>query len=81
MTKTVSARISNEEHEQLRNRCNDLGCSVNDYIVGCLQHGLNGTSNMDLGSSGTENKNAGSLAKPEVRNAKDDKIPVVTLRL
>lgn len=50
MTKTVSARISNELHEQLRDRCNELGRSINDYLAGCLELGLNGTTEVELSS-------------------------------
>lgn len=32
MSKTVSARISNETHKKLLEKCNKLGCSVNEYL-------------------------------------------------
>lgn len=50
MTNTVSARISNELHEKLRDRCNDQGHSINDYLVGCIELALYGCTDIDLGS-------------------------------
>jgi hypothetical protein len=41
-------------HENLRNKCNDLGCSINDYIVGCIELMLDGSTGFDFGEE--ENK-------------------------
>ena len=49
MTKTVSARITNQTHEKLIERCNLLGCSINEYLNGTIELGLNGTTEQDLG--------------------------------
>ncbi len=49
MSRTVSARIPKEMHEDLRDKCNDLGCSINDYIVGCIELMLNGNTEFDFG--------------------------------
>ena len=37
MTKTVSARISNKNHEELRERCNQLGCNINEFVGECVK--------------------------------------------
>lgn len=49
MTKTVSARITNQTHEKLIERCNQIGCSVNEYLNGAIEFGLTGTTQQDLG--------------------------------
>lgn len=49
MTKTVSARITNQIHEKLIERCNLLGCSVNEYLNGAIELGLTGSTQQDLG--------------------------------
>ena len=36
-------------HENLRERCNDLGCSINDYVVGCIELMLDGSTEFDFG--------------------------------
>jgi hypothetical protein len=48
MTKTVSARITNQTHEKLIERCNQIGCSVNEYLTGTIELGLNGNTQQDL---------------------------------
>ena len=48
MSKIVSARIENELHERLRDKCNNLGCTINDYILGMIELLLNGSTNFEL---------------------------------
>ncbi len=43
MSETVSARLQQELREQLVNKCNDLGCSINDYIKDAVESKLNGS--------------------------------------
>jgi predicted DNA-binding protein len=43
MSETVSARLQKELRENLVNKCNDLGCSVNDYIKDAVESKLNGS--------------------------------------
>jgi hypothetical protein len=50
MTKTVFARISDKMHEQLRNRCNMIGCTINDYLVGSLELVMNDSTEYELGN-------------------------------
>jgi len=40
MAQTVSARISKEMHDDLRERCNDLGCTINDFIENSVEASL-----------------------------------------
>lgn len=32
MSKTVSSRLPNKRHDELRQRCNELGCTMNEFI-------------------------------------------------
>lgn len=43
MSETVSARLQKELHEHLVNKCNDLGCSINDYIKDAVESKLHGS--------------------------------------
>ena len=49
MSRTVSARIPTELHEELRERCNLIGESINDFIVGCIEIGLHNSTDFDFG--------------------------------
>lgn len=48
MSKIVSARIENELHQRLRDKCNNLGCTINDYLTGMVELLLNGSTNFEL---------------------------------
>ena len=37
MTKTVSARIDNRVHNDLVERCNQLGCNINEFVSECVK--------------------------------------------
>lgn len=49
MSRTVSARIPKELHEELRERCNKVGCSINDFLEASIEFALNGHSEFDFG--------------------------------
>ena len=49
MSRTVSARISKELHEELRERCNKIGCSINDFLEASIGFFLYGHSDFDFG--------------------------------
>jgi len=65
LSKTVSARIPNRNHENLRERCNQLGCSINEYIEHALEFALDGNTEFDFGVHETEIK-SGSKSEPRV---------------
>jgi len=50
MSKTVSAKIPNQMHEELRERCNLLGCTINEFIENSIDFGLNESSDFDFGN-------------------------------
>ena len=49
MSRTVSARIPTELHEELRERCNLLGESISDFIKASIEFALYGTVEFDFG--------------------------------
>ena len=54
MSKTVSARISTKMHEDLRNRCNDIGESINDFVAAAIEFALYETVDFDFGEEKPE---------------------------
>ena len=48
MSKTVSARIPNNRHESLRKRCNQLGCTINEYVEHAIEFALDGSTDFDF---------------------------------
>jgi predicted DNA-binding protein len=49
LSRTVSARIPTELHEELRERCNLLGESINDFVKAAIEFALHSYSNFDFG--------------------------------
>jgi len=75
LSRTVSARISKEMHEVLRDKCNELGCSINDYIVGCIELMLDGNTDFDFGDDkNIEESSAASDEKKEIPELKPTKV-------
>jgi len=40
LSRTVSARISNELHDKLRDSCNEQGCSINERVEKLIKNNL-----------------------------------------
>lgn len=74
MSRTVSACIPTELHEELRERCNQIGESMNDFIKASIEFSLYGYMDFDFGND--EEKPA---PRPE-KSDKDESIPVVKIR-
>jgi hypothetical protein len=49
MTKTVSARIPEKLHEKIVNRCNELGCSVNEFLNASIELAIIGRADFVFG--------------------------------
>lgn len=49
MSRTVSARIPTKLHEELRERCNLVGESINDFVKAAIEFALNETVDFDFG--------------------------------
>ena len=53
-TRTVSARIPNERHDELRERCNRLGCTITEYIENAIDFAMDGSCEFDFGEPENE---------------------------
>ena len=49
MSRTVSARIPTDLHEELRERCNLVGESINDFVKAAIEFALYETTDFDFG--------------------------------
>ena len=49
MTKTVSSRINNKNHQELLQRCNKVGCTINEWINEAIQCMLTNSSEFNFG--------------------------------
>jgi len=49
MSRTVSARIPTELHEELRERCNLIGESINDFVEAAIEMTLHNCCGFDFG--------------------------------
>jgi len=49
LSKTVSARIPNKNHEEILERCNRAGSTINEWLNSCIEYMLTGTSDFDFG--------------------------------
>ena len=49
MSRTVSARIPTDLHDELRERCNLVGESINDYIKAAIEFALHESCEFDFG--------------------------------
>ena len=49
MSRTVSARIPTELHEELRERCNLIGESINDFVKASIEMCLYNSCEFDFG--------------------------------
>ena len=68
MSKTVSARIPNKVHEELRERCNRLGCTINEFIEHAIEFAMNGTAEFEFDvEAEIEPKTDESKPVPEVK--------------
>ncbi|WP_179369333.1 hypothetical protein [Candidatus Nitrosotenuis sp. DW1] len=49
MSRTVSARIPKQTHEELLQRCNKAGCTVNEWLNASIDYLITGSSEFDFG--------------------------------
>lgn len=54
MTKTVSARIPNIKHEELVERCNKVGCTINEWLNAAIDYMFTSSSDFDFGDEEEE---------------------------
>ena len=46
MSKTVSARLQDDEHELLREKCNQKDCTLNDFVKNAIDEKLTGSNSL-----------------------------------
>lgn len=51
MSRTVSVRIPKQLHNDLRDRCNELGESINDFLKTSIDFAMYGSTEFDFGGS------------------------------
>jgi len=56
LTKTVSARIPNKNHEEILERCNRAGCTINEWLNAGVDYLLTGSSDFDFGEEELESE-------------------------
>ena len=54
MTKTISARIPNKAHEELLERCNKVGCTINEWINAAVEYLFTHSYDFDFGDEEEE---------------------------
>ena len=54
MSRTVSTRISTQLHEELRERCNLVGESINDFVKAAIEFTLHNSSDFNFGDESVE---------------------------
>lgn len=55
MSKTVSAKIPNQMHEDLRDRCNRLGCTFSEFIENAIEFVMYDSCEFDFGNEPESN--------------------------
>jgi hypothetical protein len=76
MTRTVSTRISNNLHEQLRDTCNKTGNSISEYLAASLELAMTGHAEFDFGNDDEENDEE---LQESCKASDSSHIPTVTL--
>jgi len=51
LSRTVSSRIPKELHDELFERCNNVGCSINDFIEASIEFALHEYTEFDFGET------------------------------
>ena len=54
MSRTVSARIPKDLHEELVERCNRVGCAIADFIHAAIEFAMYGSTEFDFGDEEDE---------------------------
>ena len=67
MSKTVSARIDNRTHNELRERCNKLGCNINEFVGESVKLLLYNESDFDFEPEDEESSEMESEPKPKIK--------------
>lgn len=66
MSKTVSSRLPNKRHDELRERCNELGCTMNEFIENCIYFMLDGSSEFEFNLDDELEEDTSETKEPKV---------------
>ena len=50
----MSARLENDMHQELLDRCNKVGCRVNDFVKAAIDFALHNSTEFDFGNEEDE---------------------------
>jgi len=78
MTKTVSARIPNSKHEELVERCNKVGCTINEWLNAAIDYMFTSSSDFDFGDE-EEDEESNELVDESNNHAKKPEVHVVRI--
>lgn len=56
-------------HDELRERCNRAGCTINDWLEAAIKYLFTGSSDFDFGDPDYEDESEGVSEKKEVPKA------------
>ena len=66
MSKTVSSRLPNKRHDELRERCNELGCTMNEFIENCIYFMLDGSSEFEFNLDDELEEDTSEIKEPKI---------------
>ena len=49
MSKRIEVEVPDEIHQKIKNRCEKVGCDVNEYMSASVEYALDGVSFFDFG--------------------------------
>ena len=66
MSRIVSARITKRMHEDLRRKCNEIGCTINEFVEDSIQDSLYEPDESDSVNTEKKQINNKKIEKPAV---------------
>lgn len=66
MSRTVSSRIPTQMHEDLRERCNIIGESINDFVKAAIELALYGETQFDFERFDENDEEKGSKVRVRI---------------
>lgn len=72
MSRTVSARIPKEMHEELRERCNKVGCTMTEWIEHAIEFCMQPEGSTDFDFGGYEDVIVEQVKKDETNSIKSN---------
>jgi hypothetical protein len=83
MSKTVSARISIDLHDELRDRCNQLGCTINEFVAESIKFAMYGYAEFAFDPEEEDEENEPTCEKISQNplSASDKPVPAYKIRI